>query len=73
MKKRDIHFSRRNSLCFIQQSYAVTFRLVTLMEIKKKVQENVMVTRVFPENKVHIMDFYFKPVLSTIDAITILS
>lgn len=27
---------------------------------KKKVQENVMVTRTFPENKVHFMDFYFK-------------
>lgn len=45
--------------------YAVTFILVTLMEVKKKqkkkkVQENVMVTRTFPENKVHFMEFYFK-------------
>ena len=44
--------------------YAVTFILVTLMEVKKtkkkKRTKNVMVTRTFPENKVHFMEFYFK-------------
>lgn len=42
----DIHFSRRNTLVLFDNR--ITFTLVILMEVKKKkkIQENVMVTRV---------------------------
>lgn len=70
--KRDIHFSRRNTLVLFDNR--ITFTLVILMEVKKKKKSKKMSWwREFPENKVHFMDFYFKPVLCTIEAIMILS